>query len=80
MHILYTEAIRVIPQKKALMTMHLIRRSARNVPWVDEETLAPIGEQDLTGHDIGPRKSKSSSPSEEPDNMILRGYYGAKGF
>ena len=38
-----------------------------------------LGEQGLTSHDIGPRTSKSSSPSEEPSNMILRGYCGAKG-
>ena len=35
--------------------------------------------QDSTGHDIGPRTSKSSSPFEDPDSKILRGYYGAKG-
>ena len=61
------------------MTMHLIRRSARSVSWVDKETLAPIGKQDSTGHDVGPRMSKSSSPSEDPDSRILRGYCGAKG-
>ena len=38
-----------------------------------------MGEQDSTGHDIGLRTSKSSSPSEEPGIMILRGYCGAKG-
>ena len=48
--------------------------------WVDEETLAPIGKQDSTGHDVGPRTSKSSSPSEDLDSRILRGYCGAKGF
>ena len=61
------------------MTMHLIRRSTRSVSWVDEETLAPIGKQDSTGHDVGPRTSKSSSPSDDPDSRILRGYCGAKG-
>ena len=61
------------------MTMHLIRRSARSVSWVNKETLAPIGKQDSTGHDVGPRMSKSSSPSEDPDSRILRGYCGAKG-
>ena len=61
------------------MTMRLVRRSARSVSWVDEETLAPIGKQDLTGHDVGPRMSKSSSPSKDPDSRILRGYCGAKG-
>ena len=61
------------------MTMHLIRLSARSVSWVDEETLVPIGKQDSTGHDVGPRTSKSSSPSEDPDNRILKGYCGAKG-
>ena len=49
------------------------------MPWIDEETLAPIGKQDSTGHDVGPRTSKSSSPSEDPDSRILRGYCGAKG-
>ena len=48
--------------------------------WVDEETLAPIGKQDSTGHDVGLRTSKSSSPSEDPDSRILRGYCGAKGY
>ena len=59
--------------------MRLVRRSARSVSWVDEETLAPIGKQDSTGHDAGPRTSKSSSPSEDLDSRILRGYCGAKG-
>ena len=61
------------------MTMRLVRRSTRSVSWVDEETLAPIGKQDLIGHDVGPRTSKSSSPSEDQDSRILRGYCGAKG-
>ena len=47
--------------------------------WVDKETLAPIGKQDSTGHNVGSRTSKSSSPSEDPDSRILRGYCGAKG-
>ena len=34
----------------------------------------------MTSHDEAPRTSKPSSPSEEPDNRILRGYCGAKGF
>ena len=38
------------------------------------------GGQDLTDHNIGPRTSKSSSPPEEPDSRILRGYCGAKEF
>ena len=62
------------------MTMHLVRQNVRCVPWVAEETMAPIRKQDSTGHDIGPRMSKSSSPSEEPGNMILRGYCGARRF
>ena len=61
------------------MTMRLVCRSARSVSWVEEETLAPIGKQDSTGHDVGLRTSKSSSPSEDPDSRILRGYCGAKG-
>ena len=36
--------------------------------------------QDSTSRDIGPRTSKSSSPPEEPNNRILRGYCGAKEF
>ena len=62
------------------MTMHLVRRNARSVLWASKEVLAPTGEQDSTGHDIGLRASKSSSPAKEPDNRILRGYYRAKGF
>ena len=61
------------------MPMHLVRRSAKSVSWVDEETLAPIGKQNSTGHDVGLGTSKSSSPSEDPDSRVLRGYYGAKG-
>ena len=44
-----------------------------------EEALAPIGEQDSTGHDIGLRTSKSFSPFEELGSRILKGYCGAKG-
>ena len=62
------------------MTVHLVRRNARSIPWAGEEALTPIGEQDSTDHDIGPRTSKSSSPFEEPGSRILRGYCGAKGF
>ena len=61
------------------MTVHLVRRNANNVPWAGEEALIPIGEQDSTGHDIGLRTSKSSSPFKESGSRILRGYYGAKG-
>ena len=61
------------------MTMHLVCRSAKSVSWVDEETLAPIGKQDLTDHDVGPRMSKSSSPSKDLDSRILKGYCRAKG-
>ena len=38
------------------------------------------GGQDSIGRDIGPRTSKSSSSPEKPNNKILRGYCGAKGF
>ena len=62
------------------MTAHLVRRNTRNVPWAGEEALAPTREQDLTGHDIGPRASKSSSLPKESDIRILRGYCGAEGF
>ena len=61
------------------MTVHLVRRNAKSVPWAGEKALASIGEQNSIGHDIGPRISKSSSPSEELDSRILRGYCGAKG-
>ena len=61
------------------MTAHLVRLNTRNVPWAGEVALAPTGEQNSTGHDIGPRASKSSSSPEESDSRILRGYCGAKG-
>ena len=61
------------------MTMRLVHQSARSMSWVDEETLALIRKQDSTGHDVGPRTSKSSSPSEDPDSRILRGYCGVEG-
>ena len=32
----------------------------------------------MTSHDESPRTSKPSSPSEEPDNRVLRGYCRAK--
>ena len=60
------------------MTAHLKRRNTKSVPWASEEALVLTGEQDSTGHDIGPGTSKSSSPPEEPDNRILRGYCGPK--
>ena len=34
----------------------------------------------MTSHDKAPRTSKPSSPSEEPDSRILRGYCRAKRF
>ena len=61
------------------MTARLVHRNARSVPWTNEETLALLREQGSTGHDIGPRTSKSFSPPEELDSRILRGYCGAKG-
>ena len=64
---------------KALIIVHIVRRDARSIPWAGEEALAPIGEQDSTGHNIGLRTSKSSSPFKEPGSRILRGYCGAKG-
>ena len=64
---------------KVLMIVHLVCRNARSVPWAGEEALAPIGEQNSTGHDIGSRTSKSSSPSEESSSRILRDYCGAEG-
>ena len=62
------------------MTAHLVQQNARSMPWAGEKALAPIGEQDSTGHDVGPRTSKSSSSPEGPDSRILRGYCGAKRF
>ena len=41
--------------------------------------MAPIGEQESTGHDIGLRTSKSFSSSEESGSRILKGYCRAKG-
>ena len=64
---------------KVLMTVHLVRRNARSMPWAGEEALVPIGEQDLIGHGIGLRTSKSSFSSKESGSRILRGYCGAKG-
>ena len=61
------------------MAIRLVRRNARNVPWIIEETLAPVRRQSSIDRVIGLRMSKSSSPSEVPDNRILRGYCGAKG-
>ena len=64
---------------KILMIVHLVCRNTRSVLWVSKEALAPTGEQDSTGHVIGPRASKSSSPPEEPDSRILRDCCRAKG-
>ena len=61
------------------MVMRLVRRNARNVPWITEETLALVGRQSSIDHVIGPRMSKSYSPSEVLDSRILRGNCGAKG-
>ena len=62
------------------MTVHLVHQNTRSVPWAGEEALAPIGEQDSTGPDIGSRTSKSSSLPEESGSRILRGYCGVKRF
>ena len=62
------------------MTVHLIRRNAKSMPWAGEKALAPIGEQDSTSHDIGRRTSKSSSLPKGPNSRILKGYCGAKRF
>ena len=64
---------------KVLITVHLVHQNTKSLPWAGEETLAPIGDQNSTSHDIGPRTSKSSSPSEELGSRILRAYCGAKG-
>ena len=61
------------------MTVHLVRRNARSVPWAGEEALAPIREQDSISHNIDSRTSKSSTSFEESDSRILKGYCGAKG-
>ena len=64
---------------KVLMIVRLVHRNTRSLPWTNEETLALLREQGSTGHDIGPRTSKSSSTLEGPNSRILRGYYGVKG-
>ena len=64
---------------KSINDSDLVCQNARSVPWAGKEALAPIGEQDSIGHDIGSRTSKSSSLSEEPGSRILRAYCGAKG-
>ena len=56
------------------MAMRLVHRNAKSVPWITEETLAPIRRQSSIDHIVGPRMSKSSFPSEVPDSRILRGY------
>ena len=61
------------------MATHLVCRNARSMPWVAEETLAPVRGQGSTNHDVGPRTSKSPSPSESPDSRILKGYCEVKG-
>ena len=64
---------------KVLITAHLVHLNARSVPLAGEEALALAGKQHSTGHDTGPRASKSSSSPEEPNSRILRRYSGAKG-
>ena len=59
--------------------MHLVCRNAKSVLWAGKEALASTGEQHSTGLDMGLRTSKPSSPSEDPDSRILRGYCQAKG-
>ena len=61
------------------MAMCLVRRNARNLPWITEEALAPVRKQSSIDRVIGPRMSKPCSLSEVLDNRILRGYCGAKG-
>ena len=60
------------------MAMRLVCRNARSVPWITEETLALVGRRSSINRTIGPRMSKSSSPSEVPDSRILRDYCEAK--
>ena len=62
------------------MAMHLIHQNARSVPWITEETLAPVRRQNSTDRDVGPRTSKPSFSSEVSDSRILKGYCGVKGF
>ena len=63
-----------------------INNSAPRIPKRQKRALGKrrgfgtYGGQDSTGRDIGPRTSKSSSSLVEPDNKILKGYCGAKGF
>ena len=59
-------------------TLHIPRRQER-VPG-RRRGFGIDGGQDLTSHDRGPMSPKPSSPSEESDNRILKGYCGAKEF
>ena len=61
------------------MVMRLVRRNARSVLWITEEALALVGRRSSIDRTIGPRMSKSYSPSEIPDSRILKGYCGAEG-
>ena len=61
------------------MAMRLVRQNAKKVPWIIEEALAPVRKQSSIDRVIGPRMSKSYSPSEIPNSRILRGYCGAEG-
>ena len=61
------------------MAMRLVRRNARNAPWIIEKALVFVRKQSSIDRVIGPRMSKPCSSSEVPDSMILRGYCGAKG-
>ena len=61
------------------MAMRLVRRNARNAPWIIEKALAFVRKQSSIDRVIGLRMSKPRSPSEVPDSRILRSYCGAKG-
>ena len=52
--------------------------TARNAPWANEEALAFSGGPDVANRDRGPISPKTSSPPEEPDSGILRGYCGGE--
>ena len=55
---MYSKAIRVTPEEETLMAMRLIRRNARNVPWITEVTLAR-------------KKAKLNLPCYKPENVKI---------
>ena len=73
-------------QSDSRLSIKSINSGAPRTPKCQERALGrrrgpgTHGGQDLTSHDESPRTSKPSSPSEEPDSRVLRGYCRAKEF